>query len=42
MKKSFILLVLFLSGVAISLAYGLMLLMRKVSLYQMNHVKAAH
>lgn len=30
------------SGVVLSIAFGLMLVMRMISIFQMNHIKAAH
>jgi hypothetical protein len=42
MKKAIVSIVLFASGVVLLVGFGLMLVMRKISLYQMNHIKAAH
>ena len=42
MRKIIVLIALFFSGVVLSVAFGLMLVMRKISLYQMNHIKASH
>jgi hypothetical protein len=40
MRKAMLFLTLIASGVALSIVFGLILLMRRVSIYQMNHMKA--
>jgi len=40
MKKLILMFVLFGGGIAVALSYILMTLMRKISLYQLNHSKA--
>jgi hypothetical protein len=42
MRKVFSIIVLLVSGVVLSGVFGLMLVMRMISLFQMNHIKAAH
>jgi cytochrome b subunit of formate dehydrogenase len=42
MRKAMVFLTLVLSGIALSFVFGFMLVMRRVSLYQMNHMKALH
>jgi hypothetical protein len=41
MKKAMLLILLCTSGVVLTLAFGLMMLLRQISLYQMNHARAA-
>lgn len=42
MRKAVVFLALVLSGIALSVVFGLILLMRKLSIYQMNHMKVLH
>ena len=41
MRKVIVLIALFLSGIVLSAAFGLMIVLRMISIFQMNHVKAA-
>ncbi len=40
MRKAMVFLTLVLSGVFLSIVFGFIILMRKFSIYQMNHMKA--
>ncbi len=42
MRKVMIFVTLVMGGIALSVMFGLMILTRRISLYQMNHMKAFH